>query len=361
MVMLKLHIVQNHSELQINIKTDRKKFHLRTSIVKRRGVWWLLDMNHDMNKELIPTSLEEEADVLVSIFFPTKFCGALVFRSVPSASASRLPRPRPHFVTHNFVTHHLSHQCHTIFVITQLCHTPSLSYHLSHTSLSYHDSHTIFHTQLDHTLAFTTSLSHTIFHTQLCHTPSLSHHLSHTSLSYHHSHTIFHTQLDHTLAFTTSLSHTIFHTQLCHTNLSHTSLSHTIFHTHLCHTPSFTHISPPSFWHFPVADVALLTHGWVWWRAWAPLVARDAAALLRGRPGTWRHPRSFCLARVALLTRLSFRIVPHCGAKEFGSSLRFSFRHVFRTFVTFHRQRTPSRFCTATAAHPPLFCCIANM
>ena len=36
--------------------------------MKRRGVWWLLGMNHDMNKELIPTSLEEEAEVLVSIF-----------------------------------------------------------------------------------------------------------------------------------------------------------------------------------------------------------------------------------------------------------------------------------------------------
>ena len=51
---------------------DRKKFHLRTSIVKRRGVWWCLEMNHDMNKELIPTSLEEEAGVLVSIFLPSE-------------------------------------------------------------------------------------------------------------------------------------------------------------------------------------------------------------------------------------------------------------------------------------------------
>ena len=47
---------------------------------------------------------------------------------------------------------------------------------------------------------------------------------------------------------------------------------------------------------FCVAAVALLTHGWVWWRAWVPLVARDAAALLRGRRGTWRHR----LAGVAL-------------------------------------------------------------
>ena len=47
---------------------DRKKLHLRTSIVKRRGVWWLLEMNHDMNKELIATSLE----VLGSIFLPSE-------------------------------------------------------------------------------------------------------------------------------------------------------------------------------------------------------------------------------------------------------------------------------------------------
>ena len=50
---------------------DRKKFHLRTSIVKRKGVWWLLEMNHDMNKELVHTSLEEEAETPVSIFIPS--------------------------------------------------------------------------------------------------------------------------------------------------------------------------------------------------------------------------------------------------------------------------------------------------
>ena len=51
---------------------DRKKFHLRTSIVKRKGVWWLLGMNHDMNKELVHTSLEQEAETLVSIFLPSE-------------------------------------------------------------------------------------------------------------------------------------------------------------------------------------------------------------------------------------------------------------------------------------------------
>ena len=51
---------------------DRKKLHLRTSIVKRRGLWWLLEMNHGMSKELIATSLDEEAEVLVSIFLPSE-------------------------------------------------------------------------------------------------------------------------------------------------------------------------------------------------------------------------------------------------------------------------------------------------
>ena len=40
--------------------------------MNRRGVWWLLEMNHDMNKDLIATSLEEEAEVLVSIFLPSE-------------------------------------------------------------------------------------------------------------------------------------------------------------------------------------------------------------------------------------------------------------------------------------------------
>ena len=51
---------------------DRRKFHLRTSIVKRKGVWWLLEMNHDLNKENVSTSLEEEAEVLVSVFLPSE-------------------------------------------------------------------------------------------------------------------------------------------------------------------------------------------------------------------------------------------------------------------------------------------------
>ena len=45
---------------------------------------------------------------------------------------------------------------------------------------------------------------------------------------------------------------------------------------------------------------AIMTLGWLWWRAWAPLVARGAAGTLRGRRGAWRPPLSFCVAVVAL-------------------------------------------------------------
>ena len=42
--------------------------------MKRKGVWWLLEMSHDLNKEHVSTSLEEEeeAEVLVSIFLPSE-------------------------------------------------------------------------------------------------------------------------------------------------------------------------------------------------------------------------------------------------------------------------------------------------
>ena len=62
-----------------------------------------------------------------------------------------------------------------------------------------------------------------------------------------------------------------------------------------------------------VAGVALLALGWLWWRAWFPFGAVDAAAVcvagvalatstvtLRGRRGFWRHRPSLCVAGVAL-------------------------------------------------------------
>ena len=69
---------------------------------------------------------------------------------------------------------------------------------------------------------------------------------------------------------------------------THTPLSHTHTHTYLCHTPSLTHHLPhtslshttssrPGTWrHLPsfcVTGVALMALGWLWWRAWAPLVS----------------------------------------------------------------------------------------
>ena len=41
-------------------------------IEKRKGVWWLLEVNHDLNKEHVSTSLEEEAEVAVSVFLPSE-------------------------------------------------------------------------------------------------------------------------------------------------------------------------------------------------------------------------------------------------------------------------------------------------
>ena len=251
--------------------------------------------------------------------------------------------------THNFVTHHLSRTAlsHTIFH-THLCHTPSFT----HIFVTHHLSHTIFVTQLCHTPSFThifvkhhlshticvthtQSLSHTIFHTSLSHTifhthNFVTHHLSRTSLS----HTIFHTSLSHHLCHTT-LSHTIFHTHthLCHTPSfshhmchTHTALSHTIFHTHLCHTPSFTHnfvthhLSRTSVSH-TIFHTSLshtiyihLHSAWQEWHLWdwagsggalgGPLVARDAAALLRGRGGTRRSKTAW---QVAIRSRQCFR------------------------------------------------------
>ena len=140
------------------------------------------------------------------------------------------------------------------------------------------------------------------------------------------------------------LRHLLLHITLSHTTLSHTAHTHTNtqhYHTQLCHTPltfvlrgrrdtygtglglaTSTIVSRGrrGTWRhqlsFCVAGVALEALGWVWWRAWAPVVARDAAALCvagvaawhlatstfvsRGRHGTWRRRRSICVAGVAI-------------------------------------------------------------
>ena len=180
--------------------------------------------------------------------------------------------------THNFVTHThtIFHTplCHTQF---RLCHTPSLTHHLSHTTLSHTTlSHTIFHTPSSthhlsaHHFSHTT-LSHTIFYT-----PSFTHHFVTQHLSPHHF--VTHHFVTHHLSHTT-LSHTLFHTQLshtpsfthnffthAHTHTHHLSSSHTIFHMPLCHTQlCFTSRSSTAsfvFPSFPGPATTLCAHYW---------------------------------------------------------------------------------------------------
>ena len=64
-------VAPRHWELLIHIMIERSSI-LRTSIVNRKGVWWLLEVIHDLNKENVSTSLEEEAELLVSVFLPSE-------------------------------------------------------------------------------------------------------------------------------------------------------------------------------------------------------------------------------------------------------------------------------------------------
>ena len=221
-------------------------------------------------------------------FFPTTLCGVLVFDSVSRASSSSSAR----LLRSHFVTHHLWHN----FVQHHLCHTPTftpnfVTHQLSNTTLS----HTIFDTQL---WPVTHQLSHpTLSHTNFQHN-FVTHHLWHTTFTCHTptftpnfvTHQLS-TQLCHTLSLThnfdqhhlwhTTLSHTIFPTQLCHTHqLSHTTLSHTIkSHMAQCHIHlRFTWQA----WRNVTSTFVLRGRRGAYgtgWRAWAGLVARDAAAL----------------------------------------------------------------------------------
>ena len=224
---------------------------------------------------------------------------------------------------------------------------------MSHTTLSHTHCHT--HTPLSKTqLCHIHIVTHThtfVTHTQLCHTHTT---LSHTNCHIQLCHT--HTQLCHIQIATYKLSHTNCHIQLCHT---HTQLCHT--HTQLCHTHTTLRGRRDTWWHRAlfcvagvalgdihlrcVAGVALLGLGWVWWRAWGSLVARDAAALLRGRRGAWWHPPSFHVASVALA---SF----HVASVALGDiHLRFLWQAWHLATLTFVLR---GRHCSWR--HPPSFC-----
>ena len=283
-------------------------------------------------------------------WFPTSLCGVLVLILYPASSAAAP----------------LSH--------TQLCHTPSVT-----------------HTTLSHTPSFTHKfITHHLFR-QLCHTPSFTPNFvrhNYVTPSFAHNFVTHTHHLSHPTLSDTTLSHTICHT---HNFVTHTTLSHTIFHTQFCrgrrgscgnglalvarfgalgrrwrrgtlrgrcgtwrHWLAFCkagvalgdihlhfawqawHLAGSTFtlrsrrgsdWHLPSFCVAHVG-GWLWWRAWARLVAGDAAVLCvagvalgdihlrfawqvwhlvtsslvsRGRCGTWRHPPSLRVAGVALV------------------------------------------------------------
>ena len=227
------------------------------------------------------------------------------------------------------------------------------------------------HRQLTHTHTHSW-LAHTHTHNILTHTHTrniltdnlLTHNwLTHTTYS-HTQHTHTHATYPQTTYLHTTDSHTTYsHTTCSHTTCPHTTCSHTTYshitcpHTHThswWHRPSlcvagvalgnidvhsawqawhlqhwagsggalgsqWTLLSPRLFawqaWHlatststlrgrrgtwrhrraFCVAGVALTALGWLRWRAWA-----TSTSTLRGRRGTWRHRRAFCVAGVAL-------------------------------------------------------------
>ena len=72
-----------------------KQYFFRTSIVKRKGVWCLLEMNADMRKEKTLVSLEEEAEVLVTIFLPAE---RTYLASVPQLTPEVVEELLEHFM-----------------------------------------------------------------------------------------------------------------------------------------------------------------------------------------------------------------------------------------------------------------------
>ena len=231
----------------------------------------------------------------IFLYFPHVCVWGFVFDSV-SRSRSRPPRTL-------YFTHHLCHTTlsHTLS-FTQRCHTPSfthnfVTHHLSYTTLS----HTIFHTQL--------------CHTQLCHTPSFTHHF----VTHHLSHT--------------TLSHAVFHTQLCHTpSFTHNFATHSLSHTALRGRHG-TWQHPPSFC---VAGVALMTLGWLWWRAWAPLVTHTHNFVTHNLSRTTCHTLTHNLSH----TTLSQRTLSHIHTQLFHTQLWYtqSFTDNFVTHTTLYIQ-----------------------
>ena len=86
------------------------------------------------------------------------------------------------------------------------------------------------------------------------------------------------------------------HTASCHTHthifVTHIFVTHTIFHAH-----THTHLSI-----FVLCGRrGTYGSGWLWWRAWSPLVARGAASTLRPLIDDWREAQQKFLSNVRTL------------------------------------------------------------
>jgi len=228
-------------------------------------------------------------------FSPTSLCGGCFSFCIPPPP-SRLLR-HPLFDTHNFHTYHLSHTTlsHSIFH-TQLCHTASFAHnfvtqHLSHTTLS----HSIFHTQLCHTPPFTHNFVTHVFHTQLCGTWRHPHSLCVAGMALIRSGGALGRRLG---AAWVPLGRRL---GAAWAPLTPRHFVWQVLCLATCRRATYgtglALVTPRHFawqaWHLTfhlrgrcgdgrsicVAGVALLALGWLWWRAWGPLVAGDAAAL----------------------------------------------------------------------------------
>ena len=214
--------------------------------------------------------------------------------------------------THNFVTHHLSH--------TTLSHIT-----WSHTLCHTHTRATLSHTQLCHTtLSYTHSQSFTHSNAQLCHRQSWRHPPSFcvAGVALGDIHLRFAWQAWH---FTTSTFVLRGRRGTYGTGLALAArlgaawaplvagdaaalcvAGVALGETHLRFAWQAWHLGTSTFVLRGRRGTYSAGLGWLWWRAWARLVAGDATALcvagvalgdihlpLRGRGGTWRHPPSF--------------------------------------------------------------------
>ena len=258
-----------------------------------------------------------------AVFFPTSLCVGFLFLILYPDPPPPPPPPPPPLVTHNFVTHN--------FVTLSFTHNIVTHTTCSHIALSY------------------TTLSHTLFHTHKF--------VTHNLLTHRHNF------VTHSLSHTT-LSHTTLSLDLRFAWQAWRLLTPTFvlrgrrgtYETGLALVASMGAASRPwrrgtlrgrrgTWWHRPsfcVAGVALMTLGWPWWRAWAQLVARGAAAL--------------CVAGVALgdidvsfawhLVTSTLRVSPSLSNKTLLQTI-LPQTHTHRVFHTYlsHMQLCRTQLC----------------